>query len=552
MKNKLRIGLVILITCLILPGFAQKPVFKWGRLYQKQSMLSGGNSLIGFNDVNYYTLGTIKHGWWIFGSYMPAITQNDNRHTPVTVREFSNKRGKVNLVLSGDIIYLDNTFHIFASKYNTSIDKNIIYKKTLNGDLSEESDWEEFDEMYAKNSNDARNFDFMRSEDDSKILLYRNNPVTKTSKKESVTYKMYDNKFKQLWEKKLEFDVDEKKYDILRYSVTNDGQVILLGRRDLTKKEKVKKMPSYKYLLYLYDNQKDQLEEFQISLGKMYITEISYTIDNKNNKLMLAGFYSNKGPGNLTGTFYQRIDISTKKVDIEQTKEFERDFMMDHMTEKKVDKNKELHSYDIRELIKRDDGGLTLVAEQYYVVVTTSSNTVNGRTTTTTTYHYHYNDIIVVNINSDGKIGWSLTIPKVQHSINDGGYMSSYAFHVKDDKMYFIFYDNPDNYNNNTNKRTNKRLKINVSPMPSLHKSVIGMAVVDYEGYVTRSVLQKSNKDLKVKRGLPLFVPKLSRYMNDKLLVQAHYGKKYQLGFLTFDNNAGTGGVESRKKNAEK
>ncbi len=547
MKNKLRTGMVILITILVLPIFAQQPVFKWGRVYEKQNRFSGGNSLIGYNDNNYYTMGTIKHGWWIFAKYMPAITLNDNKHNPVTVREFSNKRGKVSLSLSGDIIQLDNTFHIFASKYNTSTDKNTIYKKTLNEDLSEEGDWEEFDEMYAKNSSDARNFDFVRSENDSKILLYRNNPVTKTSKKESVTYKMYDNKLKMLWEKKLEFDVDDKKYDVLKYSVTDDGQVILLGRRDLTKKEKVKKMPSYKYLLYLYDNEKDQLEEYQISLGKMYITDISYTIDNKNKKLMLAGFYSNKGPGYLTGTFYQRIDIANKKVEIEQTKEFERDFMMDHMSEKKVDKNKELANYDIRDLVKRDDGGLTLVAEQYYVIVTTHTSTVNGRTTTTTTYHYHYNDIIVVNINNDGKIGWALTIPKTQYSVNDGGYMSSYAFNVAGDKMYFVFYDSPDNYNKNTAKRSNKRLKINVSPRPAIHKSVIGLAVVDYEGYISRSVLQKSNKDMKVKKGTPLFVPRLSRYMNGKLLVQAVYGKKYQLGFLTFDNKAAANGTETHK-----
>ncbi|MBC7383931.1 MAG: hypothetical protein H7296_13250 [Bacteroidia bacterium] len=548
MKHILRYGLAVIFACPFFTCLAQKPEFKWGRLYEKQSIFSGGNSLLGYNENNYYTLGAIKHGWWIFGDLAPSITQNDNHHDPQTVREFSKKRGKEKLALSGDIIFVDNTFHVFASKFNSSQAKNIIYKKTINGDLSDEGDWEEFDQTFAKNSKEGSNFDFVKSEDESKILLYRNNPMVKGSKKESVTYKMYDKQFKLLWHKKLDFDVDDKKYTILNYSVSNDGQVILLGRQDLTRKEKVRKMPSYKYLLYLYDGRKGNLEEYELSLGKLYITDIAYTIDNDHNKLAIAGFYSNKGPGYLTGTFYQRLDITTKKIEVEQTKEFERDFMMDHMSERKVDKNKELANYDIRSLIRRDDGGITMIAEQYFVIVTSSTSSSNGRSVTTYTYHYHYNDIIVVNINNDGKIAWSLTIPKNQYSINDNGRMSSYSFQVYEDKMYFIFYDNADNYDKNTAKRSNKRLKINVKQMPTPMKAVLGLAIVDYEGFLTREVLQKSNKELKVKKGTPMFVPKLSENMKDKLLVQAYWGKKYKLGFLTFANNSKSKSTDATKK----
>ena len=104
--------------------------------------------------------------------------------------------------------------------------------------------------------------------------------------------------------------------------------------------------------------------------------------------------------------------------------------------------------------------------------------------------------------------------------------------------MYFVYYDNPLNYNLNTNKRSNKRLKIEVNNMPVVNKAVIGLATVDYEGYLTREVLQKSNKELKVKKGAPVFIPKLTSNMDDKLLVRAFYRKKYKLGFLLFDSNS--------------
>ena len=61
----------------------------------------------------------------------------------------------------------------------------------------------------------------------------------------------------------------------------------------------------------------------------------------------------------------------------------------------------------------RTDGGIILIAEQYYVMVYTTTST-NG--VMTTHYEYYYNDIIIVNINSHGKIVWNKKIPKSQVS----------------------------------------------------------------------------------------------------------------------------------------
>jgi hypothetical protein len=528
-----------LLTCFLLIAvntlIAQRPKFKWGPIQESKNTQDFGS--IGGNKNGYYSTGSAKHGWWIFGNWEKTINKYDMKHELVSTREYYYKMGKEKLKFTGDGFFINNNLHVFASKYNSKKDVNKIYKKTFNADLSEESEWEEFEEIASKKEKNANAFNFIRSEDESKVMLYINNPEDKKKKKESVTYKVYDNNLKKLWEKELEFEFDDKKFLVSNYSITNNGQVVLLGKKNLNKKDAEKGKPNYKYVIFLYDNDKNALEQFDVSLGTNYINDISYTIDNDNKKLLITGFYANKNTGTLSGVFYQRIDMVSKTVEIENTKEFERDFLLDHLKESKVDKNKEISNhYDIRQLVRRDDGGLVMVAE-YYMMYVTSTTTRNGNTSTTTyTYHYYYNDIILFNIDKDGKIGWSVTVPKIQYSTNDGGYYSSYLLSVEKDKMIFLYYDNEENFNKNSKKKSKNRLKIEVKSMTNIHKAVLAMAVVDYDGNLSREIVMKSRKERKLKSKDPIFIPKETIVLEgDNILVKSILGSYYQYGFLTFE-----------------
>ncbi|MBK8353761.1 MAG: hypothetical protein IPL21_19570 [Saprospirales bacterium] len=60
----------------------------------------------------------------------------------------------------------------------------------------------------------------------------------------------------------------------------------------------------------------------------------------------------------------------------------------------------------------------------------------------TTTIHYFSNDILVVDVDSDGSIDWFNRIPKRQHEINQYKY-SSYISALIGDKLAVVFNDNP-------------------------------------------------------------------------------------------------------------
>ena len=105
--------------------------------------------------------------------------------------------------------------------------------------------------------------------------------------------------------------------------------------------------------------------------------------------------------------------------------------------------NKELDSFEIRELFLDSIGQVTLVAEQYYITTTTYTDPRTGHVIYT--YYYHFNDILIVKFGKDGRIHWGNRLAKQQQSLDDRGYYSSYAAVAHEDKLFIIYNDNPKN-----------------------------------------------------------------------------------------------------------
>lgn len=536
--RKLLLSVVLLILAMPTLIKAQEVNFKWGPTTKPQGNVTSNGGLLGYDNQSYFLSGGVKHGWWIFGETNPMISTYNLNHQMLSQKEYTYKKGKITLSPNGSI-NTKNRLYVFATHYDNKADLNVLYYKSFDHDLSSDEDWTELDNIAASKASNSGSFSVLISDDEEKIFIYHSNPFNKKTKKESFSYKVFDKNLKEVWSKDVEMDYNDKEFAILNYAISNSGKVVMMARKDLNKNEKTKGMPKYKFIVLIYDHSKDRIEEYEISLGSKYISDITFSIDDKNDKLIIAGFYSNKGPGSLTGVFYQRINMENKKVEIENIKELDHDMLAQHMSEKKIGKGNELVKYDIHQLIQKDDGGATLVAEQYYVQVVTTTHRSGNMTYTTTTYYYHYNDIIVVDIDPKGTIGWAVTIPKTSVSTNDGGRYLSYTLAVKDQKLYFIYYDNADNYQRITKTtKKNSKLFIDVKEVPAIDKAVLALAVVTPDGELTREIYQKSYKDRNAKKE-PVFIPKKNYYMGDKFLVYGERGSEYRYGFMTIDQSSG-------------
>jgi hypothetical protein len=338
---------------------------------------------------------------------------------------------------------------------------------------------------------------------------------------QKITLTVLDKDMQIVWENDVVFPWRDYLFDVEKLRVDQEGNAYLLGLlyQGDKRKEKRKGEPNYEYHVVKFKKDKSEPEDYLIKLEKEFITDM--TIDVLDNQdIVAAGFYSSKGTFSIDGTYFATVDATSKQIKRKAQKEFDLDFITQAMTERQAEKAEkkeakgkevELFEYDLDDIVLREDGGAVLVGEQYYMFTTvTTTTTAGGGTSTRTTDHYIYNDIFVVNLSPEGIIEWALKIPKRQHTTNDGGYYSSYTLSVTDDKMLFLFNDNP----KNLIERDEGKYK-NFAPG---RESMVMLAEVTTNGTVEKKSLFSSNE------AEVIIVPKVSEQVDDNTLVI--FGKK--------------------------
>lgn len=354
------------------------------------------------------------------------------------------------------ILLLKNRIWVFSSGYNKNQDRNIAYLRLMK---AQTLDWEgplqEIDFINAEKKKNSGSFDIVLSADSSKILLMHNEPYV-TYSNEKFSYKVFDESGSVLWKADVEMPYKDKSFQISKYVVDKHGDVFMLAKIALGKVTGPNKAP-YKYNLIFYNHETKKINETEINVDDKFISDISFDI-NKNNEIVVGGFYSNKDATGIIGSFYISLNKFDRSVISAGYKDFPASFLAEFMSARSIKKQRELHGYNIDHFVVKSDGGAYMVAEQYYMQVSyTSSGMGYGMGYggfgygNSVVYNYYYNDIIVVNINPDASIQWVKKIPKYQHSQNDYGYYSSYSLNVVNDKLFFIYNDNVKNLSGKSN-----------------------------------------------------------------------------------------------------
>lgn len=410
---------------------------------------------------------------------------------------------------------LNGLIMIFASRYDRELDKNILYLMRINAQDGAKLDTpKEIDHIDADKKSNRGSFDFVLSNDSSKILIMHNEPYEKYDN-QKFSYRLIDSEGKSLWFAAFELPYRDKYFSLGNYKVDNDGKLFMLANITKERSERERKQPTYTYDLISYDYETKSLKETPISLREKYISDISFALV-PGDKILIGGFYSNKSRDGLAGAFYVTIDENDQHVINSAATDFSTEFMAGFMSQRRAERDKELYNYKIDYLVTKSDGGIYMVAEQYFINVVTVCQPRGG---CTTTYYYNYNNIIVANFNADASLKWVRQIPKTQVTANDYGFYSSYSFNVKNEKLYFLYNDHPKNYT-----------KPKKYPRNGITKKMIAvLASIDKDGNLERNTLFTTNEEKVYTR------PKISvRLSADQSLFYAIKRKKYKFGIITY------------------
>lgn len=433
-----------------------------------------------------------------------------------------------------DLILLGNDLYLLSSFNNQGKKKNYLFVQQIRKKgLRPDRNLRKIGEIDTRNKEREGSFNYHISRDSSKLLMYSQLPYKKKSP-ERFSLRVFDNTFNEIWSKEITLPYNDEVFSAEEYRVDNKGNVYLLGvvysDRSRTRRQG---KPTYQYVILAYTQNGEQLEEYKISLGDKFITDLTFRVADDGN-LVCAGFYSEVGTYSIKGTYFFRLNAETKIIYKKNLKEFNFDFVTEYMSERKREKARaaeargdkrkqaELYQYSLDDLILRSDGGALMVAEQFFVEEQQFNdfNSFNRFQNVRTDFLYNYNDIIVVNINPDGSIQWTTRIPKNQETYNDGGYFSSYAMSIVRDKIYFVYNDNGRNFGPNNRDRIYGYNGKN---------SVIALAELKRDGSLNTYPLY-SNRDAEV-----IARPKICKQIGkNEMAIYGEWGRSYKFGHLIF------------------
>jgi hypothetical protein len=255
--------------------------------------------------------------------------------------------------------------------------------------------------------------------------------VSKKGENEKLKFFVFDEKFRAPVEGGLEIPWTSDKFDLRAIRVGNNGEVFILGRVDQGLNTAA---DNWLHYMYRYDpNLKDAIE-IKLDFQDNFVTDLNFRTDRENN-ILIAGYYSRRAPGSIAGVFYQRIDGITNKAVVETYHPFDEAFMGKYLSQRQLEKGKELNNFFLDKIIPRSDGGVLILGEQYYVTVNTYRD-IYGYWFNQT--FYHYDDVLVTSISGDGKMEWTSVVYKRQMSENSS--QLSYFDVVSTDRL-FLFYE---------------------------------------------------------------------------------------------------------------
>ena len=510
----------VLLLLLLYPAVLSAQVeITWG-IPQKSERKTEMTDLLGADEAYVYALRQDRSA---FGSDEPIIERYKQTDLSLDyTKRISHKRFDGISLDPAAQFFLNGKIMAFATYYDREKDINFAYAELLDASANPTRSWIEVARIPADKKSNRGSFYFQMSNDSAHVLIVSNPPYEKYAG-EKFTLQLLDSELNSVWKSEVNPPYTDQFFSLENYQVAANGLVYMLATisedRSAMSRQERRKTPTYYHSVLIFNPEKEELTNYEVKLDPKFISDIIFAVDDSGD-IVCSGFYSNKNSSDIIGTFYLTIDKETKQIVKQNTMDFSQDFLSQFMSEGRAAKKKELYNYNLRYLVQRDDGGSILVAEQYYEYEVCNVDPKTGAQTCT--YYYYYNDIIVVNIDPDGKIQWARKIPKLQVSHNDGGYYLSFAMHVTDNTLYFMFNDNPKN--------------LNVPPggkykyMGNLKKSVAVLVSMDMKGDQVRQPMFRS-EDLKT-----YLRPKLYMDVNEKRMFL--YGQRrtmFKLAEVRFD-----------------
>jgi hypothetical protein len=241
------------------------------------------------------------------------------------------------------------------------------------------------------------------------------------------------------------------------------------------------------YVLYRFQPNRKDAEEVDLGLKNVFVVSgVGLQADGAGNALAVSGFYSDRRYGTTTGAFYFLLDPTTLdpiKTSLEPfSEELKRgmSFGLRGRGRRPVQAD-----FEVRDFLRRADGGSYVVAEVYFYTVQQVTNS-RGQVVRTD-YIYYYLDVVILSISPQGDVEYMALVPKHQVTRNDNGRFSGLTWTMRDSDLILIYNDAR---KNETRWASNRPMRT----MNNVSNGQLVAAELQVEGQLNYHVLQLNRK----------------------------------------------------------
>ncbi len=358
------------------------------------------------------------------GGWNYFLQRFDNNMKPVNLMDISDQFENDDYIIGG-IIRVKKSYILISTKVMTDEHVVNLYAQRLEWENNKlEKPIEIYSEPYERKPNQIQ-YTLSASKGNEYMLIVVNPPYKK-DEKEKFFFKVYDEKLNEVLSKeKVEFEETDYAYSLKQFVLGAKGELYILGSKftPADRKLGIKTGPT-KYEITTLTN--DERDVIPIDLGDKIVADIALYINDKN-ELYVSGYYRKEEGIGIDGVFLFTVNPKTGDISNSISDEFSQEFITEGWSDRQVkkaekqeDKGRDLglSNLEFRDIIRHNDGSMSIVGEVFYVTYVTTTNS-NGTTSTRTVYHYA--DLVVTRVSVDGEILNHTRYDK--HHTYSGGYI---------------------------------------------------------------------------------------------------------------------------------
>ena len=429
---------------------------------------------------------------------------------------------------------------VFTSYYDRDLGLKVLMVQEYDERKNELGPSQRVDELSSDLKDEEHNFTITMSPDSNYILFYHDNFSATGNKVFNLKAINFDLTF--LWEKELALNYKEKMVEFSQIIFDNSTNVYLLSSINpfgLGKTTGLGALVNVKSTLFTYRPYEDKLKEFEFTLSRNWIDEVSMTLDDQG-RLVASAFYTYPNDYKIRG--FILFEINTHSGAVESRKMCTLDKEQFRLIDESIGRLKEYSKMLVgstgiypgtnshmntttMEFVKK---GIYMAGDNLVVAVEAfrrdercTESFSDQQMIVDCQKHFLYGDVILFFLDRECQVKKISQVVKMQHTVNKLNPYYSYSVQSANSSV-FIFYN--DDFRNA--EESSDGLK---TPLTNLNKSELSISVFSTNGddikYAVNGMVEEE---------IPFFPVSCASASPSEILLYFQKEKNYKFGKLSF------------------